>query len=152
MKVIEAIEQHASDYGIRISVEMPFSRKEFNFDSQDLDKMKQNEEFAECLNMNIKGCRIVHALCMVIIEVSEPGTEIYDYQYRLSEEAKRGFRIDKRVNYHNKVAEFACKVCHKKMKRDHPESITCAFRGIDDEYCPDLLKALEEFNHENRTM
>lgn len=152
MKVCEAIKKYADGYGVRISIEMPFSRKEFNFDSQDLEKMMNSEEFKECMNMNVKSYRLLHALCMLIVVVSEPGTEVYDYQYRLSEEEKKGFRIDNRVNHHNKVAEFACKVCHKKMKRRHPESITCAWRGIDDEYCPDLLKALEEFNHENRTM
>ena len=41
-----------------------------------------------------------------------------------------------------KLAEFACRVCFKKMKREQPQAVDCAWRGIDNEYCPDIMEAL----------
>lgn len=49
-----------------------------------------------------------------------------------------------KLNEHDKeFAEFACAVCHKKMRREHPKYIDCAWRGIDNEYCPDVMAALD---------
>lgn len=42
------------------------------------------------------------------------------------------------------LAEFVCRVCHKKIKRENPQAIDCAWRGIDNEYCPDIMEALHE--------
>lgn len=56
----------------------------------------------------------------------------------------------KGVNPRNKFAEFACRVCHRKIKEENPGMIDCAWRGIDNEYCPELLEELEKFAHENR--
>lgn len=43
-----------------------------------------------------------------------------------------------------KLADFACHVCFKKMKREQPQAIDCAWRGIDNEYCPDIMETLRE--------
>lgn len=43
----------------------------------------------------------------------------------------------------NKNAEFACRVCMEKYKKEYPDAITCAWRGLDNEYCPELKKILE---------
>jgi len=40
-------------------------------------------------------------------------------------------------------AEFACRVCFEKLKKDNPKAIDCAWRGLDNEYCPELKKILE---------
>lgn len=40
-------------------------------------------------------------------------------------------------------AEFACRVCFEKLKKDNPQAIDCAWRGLDNEYCPELKKILE---------
>lgn len=48
------------------------------------------------------------------------------------------------LNANNKkLAEFACSVCHNKMRRESPQAIDCAWLGIDNEYCPDVMEALE---------
>lgn len=43
----------------------------------------------------------------------------------------------------NEKAEFACRVCFEKLKRDNPQAKECAWRGLDNEYCPELKKILE---------
>ena len=150
MTVYEAIQKYAPGPGVFVYIEMTFSQRVFKFYSHDLEKMMQSKEFRECINLQVKRCIPRHALCMLDITAAYPGTEIFDYKYNLKEEEKNGFKIGKSINHNNKVAEFACRVCHRKMKKENPGMIDCAWRGIDNEYCPELLEELEKFAHENR--
>ena len=53
-----------------------------------------------------------------------------------------------KLNDHDKeLAAFACTVCHKKMRRENPQAIDCAWLGIDNEYCPDVMEALAGTSH-----
>lgn len=55
---------------------------------------------------------------------------------RLKEKAEREVAKNEKV-------EFACRVCFEKLKKDNPQAIDCAWRGLDNEYCPELKKILE---------
>ena len=100
------------------------------------------------MNLNVKAVRNIPALLQVEIIANEPGCEVFDYEYRITGDQRSNNKHN--INANNKIAEFACKVCHKKMKKTNPSCISCAWRGIDGEYCPEMLEALEEFQHENR--
>lgn len=52
-------------------------------------------------------------------------------------------RFTDKAERDNEKAEFACRVCFEKLKRDNPQAIDCAWRGLDNEYCPELKKILE---------
>lgn len=41
-------------------------------------------------------------------------------------------------------AEFACRVCNEIKKRDYPNAIGCPWRCIDNEYCDELKKIIEQ--------
>jgi hypothetical protein len=49
-----------------------------------------------------------------------------------------------KIDINNEKAEFACKVCKERMRqRVVRPFIDCAWRGIDGEYCDELVKCLE---------
>lgn len=128
--------------GVLVVVKERFAKREYKLYSHEADKLYAEDfRWKKVLDKEMDYFINKPAFLMVEIFVKEPDTEKYGYQYRFG----------KSVNQHNKIAEFACLVCHKKMKKEHPDCIDCAFRGIDNEYCPELLEALEEFNHANRT-
>ena len=49
-----------------------------------------------------------------------------------------------KVDIKNEKAEFACRVCQERAKRDYPNAIGCAFREIDGEYCEELEKIINK--------
>lgn len=50
-----------------------------------------------------------------------------------------------KVDGKNGKLEFACKVCMQKIASDRgDDNFDCAFRAIDNEYCPELFEALND--------
>lgn len=43
-----------------------------------------------------------------------------------------------------KLAEFACKVCRSKFTEKNPQAVGCAWRFLDNEYCPHVIDALRQ--------
>ena len=41
-------------------------------------------------------------------------------------------------------AEFACRVCLEKARINNPNAIDCAWRALDNEYCEELKKIIEQ--------
>ena len=41
-----------------------------------------------------------------------------------------------------KLAEFACKVCRSKFAEENPQAVGCAWRSLDNEYCPHVMESL----------
>jgi hypothetical protein len=52
-----------------------------------------------------------------------------------------------KIDPNNELCEFACTVCKEKYKETHPQMIDCAWRGIDNEYCPHIVQALKIMRH-----
>ena len=46
------------------------------------------------------------------------------------------------------VAEGICAVCHKRMKSEHQAVLDCAWRGISNEYCDDVMEVIEQLPEE----
>ena len=47
-------------------------------------------------------------------------------------------RAKKKKDKNREKVEFACRVCNEKFKSEKPQAINCAWRGLDNEYCPEL--------------
>lgn len=52
------------------------------------------------------------------------------------------FLDDKEIK--KEKAEFACRVCFEKMKRENPNARGCAWRCLNNEYCDELKKIIEQ--------
>ena len=53
-----------------------------------------------------------------------------------------------KINPNNQLLEFACKVCKEKYRRSHPKMIDCAWRGIDNKYCPEAIKEYKKIKED----
>ena len=52
-----------------------------------------------------------------------------------------------KIEHKNELLEFACAVCDERRKEMHPESIGCAWRCLDGEYCDWIKRALKTMQH-----
>lgn len=135
MKIYDVVREF--EPGELVHVICKFKKREFRFYRKELETMNQTEDFREIMGMDAESVTDRLGGLWKEVVAMESDTEIYGYEYRFG----RG------VNQHNKIAEFACLVCHKRQKRNGLGA--CPFRN-DNEYCNEMMEALEEFDHANR--
>ena len=94
-----------------------------------LDKYKQHGYIPSGVTIEKikKVVAIVEFMDGEIVEVSP-----LDVRFLSNEQSKK------------EKAEFACRVCHEIKKRDYPNAIGCPWRCIDNEYCDELKKIIEQ--------
>ena len=116
-------------------------------DADEIRRIRKEYHRAGCLPPHFLTEKIKAVIALVeyedgqMDEVRPCAVRFIDNAHSEYDYTDRAQKLKKDRN--NEKAEFACRVCFEKLKKDNPQAIDCAWRGLDNEYCPELKKILE---------
>jgi hypothetical protein len=151
MKVFEKAMEYAEDFDLLVIVRNDKKKQEVRFITTEIPRIMKISQhpinpwlYEEVELFRYSPIRLELEIIIKEQPLQNPQLQIMEKECCSSNIRKKS------VDPYNITAEFACKVCRKRSREEYPNAIDCAWRGIDNEYCQELLEALEEFQHENR--